>query len=101
GSVTAANKVYDGDNSATVSTRSLSGVLTADVGSVSLSGGTATFANANVADGKTVTLAGATLTGTASGNYSLSSVGTTTANITALGITESLTAANKVYDGNN
>src|SRR4030095_2352130 len=101
GSFTADNKVYDGNNSATVLTRSLSGVLAADVGNVSLSGGTASFANANVANGKTSTLAGATLTGSAASNYSLTSVSTTTANITPLGITGSFTADNKIYDGND
>ena len=84
-----------------VLTRTLNGVLAGDVGNVSLNGGTATFADAQVGTGKTVTLAGATLTGTAAGNYSLTSVGTTTADITALGITGNFTAQSKVYDGNN
>ena len=47
-----------------------------------------------------LTLAGATLTGTASGNYTLTSVSTTTANITALGVTGTYAAANKTYNGN-
>ena len=100
GNFTAANKVYDGSTAAAVQTRTLAGVLAGDVGSVSLTGGTATFANVNVGTGKTVTLTGAALGGTASGNYSLTSVNTTTANITALGITGNFTVANKVYDGN-
>ncbi len=99
GNFTVANKVYDGNTSATVLSRTLTGVLAGDVGNVSLIGGTATFANANAGTGKIVTLTGATLTGAASGNYSLTSVNTTTANITALGITGNFTAANKVYDG--
>jgi hypothetical protein len=41
------------------------------------------------------------VTGTDAGNYVLDSVTTTTANITALHITGSFTASNKVYDGNN
>ena len=101
GSFTAQNKVYDGNNTAVVLTRTLNGVLSGDVGNVSLTGGTATFADAQVANGKTVTLAGSALSGTAAGNYSLSTVATTTADITALGITGSFTAQNKVYDGNN
>ena len=101
GSFTAADKVYDGTTSATVLTRTLNGVLAADTANVSLTGGTASFGDANVGAGKTVTLAGATLTGSAAGNYNLSSVGTTTAAITALGITGSFTAADKVYDGND
>ena len=58
------------------------------------------FANKNVGTGKTVTLTGASLAGADAGNYSLSSVGTTTADITAKSITGNFTAANKVYDGN-
>ena len=97
GNFTVANKVYDGTTAATVQTRTLTGVIAGDV--VSLTGGTATFANANVGTGKTVTLTGATLAGAASGNYSLTSVNTTTANITALGITGNFTVLNEVYDG--
>src|SRR5439155_4513173 len=61
GSFTAANKIYDGNNSATVLTRSLSGTIGADV--VSLTGGTATFIDKSVGVGKTVTLTGANLSG--------------------------------------
>ena len=99
GNFTADNKEYDGNNSATVLTRSLNGTIMGDV--VSLTEGTATFADKNVGMGKTVTLTGATLSGADAGNYVLDSVGTTTANITALHITGAFTADNKVYDGNN
>ena len=99
GSFTAQSKTYDGNNSAAVLTRTLNGVLAGDVGNVSLSGGTATFADAQVGTGKTVTLGGASLSGPAAGNYSLSSVGTTAADITPLGITGSFTAQHKTYDG--
>jgi len=80
GSFTANNKVYDGTTSASVASRSLSGIVGGDT--ISLSGGTATFADKNVGNGKTVTLAGATLAGADAGNYTLDSVNTTTANIT-------------------
>jgi len=53
-----------------------------------------------VANGKTLTLTGATLSGGDAGNYILDSVATTTANITALHITGSFTASNKIYNGN-
>jgi YDG domain/HYR domain/MBG domain (YGX type)/Secretion system C-terminal sorting domain/Immunoglobulin I-set domain len=96
GSFTASNKVYDANNTATVLTRSLAGVISPDV--VNLSGGTATFSDKNVANGKTVTLSGAALAGAQSGNYTLSSVSTATANITQLTIVYSITASNKVYD---
>src|SRR5215208_8079418 len=97
GNFTADNKVYDGDNSATVLTRTLNGAISGDT--VSLTGGTATFANKNVGDAKTVTLAGATLGGADAGNYSLTSVSTTTANITARDLTVEATGVNKEYDG--
>src|SRR5439155_5556516 len=55
----------------------------------------------NVGSGKTVTAIGLGLTGAAAGDYQLSSTtATTTANITALGITGSIAASNKLYDGN-
>ena len=98
GSFTADNKQYDGNTSATVLTRTLSGAVSGDA--VSLNGGTATFADKNIGTGKTVTLTGASLSGTDAGNYNITSVGTTTANITAITVTGSFTAANKVYDGN-
>jgi len=97
GSFTANNKTYDGNNSATVAAYSLSGVIGSEV--VAYSGGTATFDNKNVGMGKTVTLTGASLTGADAGNYTVNSTATSTANITALGVTGAFTAANKVYDG--
>jgi hypothetical protein len=99
GSFTASNKVYDGNTGAIVATRSLSGVLAGDAPNVTLSGGTATFADKNVGTGKIVTLAGATLAGSASGNYSLTSVSTATANISAKTLTITPTGVNKTYDG--
>jgi len=99
GSFTAGNKVYDGDNTATVTGRDLTGELAGD--DVSLTGGAATFSDENVANDKTVTLTGATLGGTAAGNYVLDSVDTTTADITALPITVTAVTDTKVYDGTN
>ncbi len=96
GSFTAADKVYDGNVSAVVVDRSLSGVLGSDI--VSLDGGTATFASPSAGAHTTVTLAGAGLTGDDASNYSLSGVSPTTADITRLGITGSFTADDKVYD---
>ena len=86
GSFTAGNKVYDGNVTANVLTRSLTGVLTNDT--VSLTGGTATFADKNVDTGKTVTLTGAGLSGTDAGNYTiLNAQPTTTADITPRPVT--------------
>ncbi len=98
GSFTADDKVYDGNASATVLMRSLNGAIVGDA--VSLTGGTASFNDKNVGNGKTVTLSGASLGGADAGNYMLASVGTTTANITALEITGSFTADDKIYNGN-
>ena len=82
---TAASKTYDGTTAATVQTRTLAGVIGGD--DVSLLGGTAAFTDANVGEGKTVTLAGATLTGTATSNYSLTLPVMTTATITTATVT--------------
>jgi len=103
GGVTAANKVYDGTASATVNTggATLNGVLPGDAGNVTLvtSGATGTFADRAVGMAKLVTISGLTLSGSAAGNYALTQP-TTTASITALGLTVGgVTAANKVYDG--
>jgi uncharacterized protein YjbI with pentapeptide repeats len=99
GSFTADNKIYDGNNAATVLTRSPGAIVLGDA--VALTGGTATFSDENVANGKTVTLVGASLTGADAGNYILDGVSTTTANITEKHVTGSFTADNKIYDGNN
>ncbi len=92
GNFTADNKVYDGNTSATVLTRSLTDEVAGDA--VSLSGGTATFNTKDVGTGKAVTLTGTSLSGADAGNYSLSGVNTTTASITPRSIT--VTADNKV-----
>jgi len=82
---TAANKTYDGTTTATVQTQTLAGVIASD--DVSMSGGTATFVDANAGSNKTVTLTGATLGGLDANNYTLTSVNTTTANITKAMVT--------------
>ena len=84
GSFTASNKTYDGTTVATVATRSVSGKVGSD--DVNHTGGTATFSDSSVGTDKTVTLTGASLTGAAAGNYTLSSVANTTANITAVNL---------------
>src|SRR5205823_3226380 len=98
GTFTMGNKIYDGNTSAMVLTRSLVGAISGNA--VSVTGSTATFSDKNVGNGKTVTLTGASLSGGDAGNYVLDSVSTITANITVLHITGSFTADNKVYDGN-
>ena len=99
GSFTASNKVYDGNTSATVLTRTPNGIIGTDA--VTLTGGTATFSDKNVANGKTVTLTGASLAGADAANYNLTSVGTTTANITIRQVNVTAQTDTKNYDGNN
>ncbi len=98
GAFTAANKTYDRTTAATVTSRSLDGVVGQDV--VSLAGGDAAFADRNVGSGKTVTLTGASLTGTDAQNYSLTSVSDAKADVTPKAVDGSFTAGNKTYDGN-
>jgi len=98
--VTASNKVYDGNTTATLSGGALEGVVNSD--NVILVAGTGSFADANVGTGKTVTATGYSIVGSQVGNYSLSAqptVGTADITTTSLTIT-GVTAANKVYDGN-
>ena len=79
GSFTAADKDFDGTTAATITGRTLSGAVAGDL--VGLVAGTATFADANPGVGKPVTGTGFALAGSDSGNYTLSSVGNTTATI--------------------
>ena len=108
--VTAADKVYDGNNIATLNANSAD-ILSGDV--VNVTGVTGTFASKNVvrdASGnviaQTVTVAGAgvSLGGADGANYTLTnatSIAATTARITPKDLTVSgITAADKAYDGN-
>src|SRR6185369_10046305 len=92
------NKVYDNTTAATLDgTASLVGVLGSD--GVSLSGAAVgSFINKTVGASKTVNVTGLGITGTDSGNYTLTQP-TLAANITAATLTVSgITADNKVYD---
>src|SRR5207244_5165850 len=97
-SVTAANKTYDGTNTATISGCSLAGVIGVEVVTCT-AGGPNTFTDKNVAAGKTVTATGITLAGADAGNYTVNGSATTTANITVASVTASVSATNKTYDG--
>ena len=97
GAVTANNKTYDGTASATIVARSLSGAIAGD--DVSYTGGSATFADKNAATGKAVTVSGLGLAGADAGNYTVNTSASTTADILKLGITGTVTANNKTYDG--
>ena len=100
--ITAANKVYNANTTATLNTTgaTLVGVFSGDTVTLNTSGATGTFASQNVGTGITVTVAGLTISGAQAGDYTLTQP-TTTANITPAGLTVSgITAANKVYDAN-
>ncbi|MFN7803474.1 MAG: ELWxxDGT repeat protein, partial [Planctomycetaceae bacterium] len=99
GSFTANGKIYDASTTASVDIRTANDVELGD--DVSLTGGTATFDDENAGTDKTVTLSGATLSGADAGNYSLASVGTTTASITPATATVSIVDYTGVYDGNS
>jgi hypothetical protein len=95
GSITAANKVYDGTTAASIASRTLAGVLGSDA--VTYTGGTASFADKNVGVGKLVTATGLFLSGGDAGNYTVNSTATATANISPLAITVTAAAETKVY----
>ncbi|MES2522979.1 MAG: YDG domain-containing protein, partial [Gemmatimonadota bacterium] len=99
GSVTVANKPYDGNTTATITARTLADGAALSGDDVSLTGGTATFADKTVGAGKSVNVTLLALTGTHAANYALGSSSiTTTASITALTVTPVVTVSNKVYD---
>src|SRR4029077_3537892 len=85
--VTAANKVYDGNTTATISTCTITGkVGTDDV--ACLSAGPNIFGNKNVGTGRPVAATNISLTGTTAGNYTLTTTSAaTTANITPKPVT--------------
>jgi hypothetical protein len=98
-SVTASNKIYDGNTTATVSGSGLTGVINGD--DVTLAGVSGTFDTKHAGTGKTVTISGGSLSGAGAGNYQIgSTAATTTANITKkeLGVV-TVSADDKVYDG--
>ena len=97
--ITGDNKVYDGTTAATVSgTATLSGIIGAD--DVFLGGSPVfTFASANVGTGITINTSGYTISGTESGNYTLTQP-TLSGDITGKELTiTGITGDNKVYDG--
>jgi hypothetical protein len=93
--ITASSKTYDGNTSASV-------VYTDDrvSGDLFTVSGTPTFSSKTVGTTKTVTASGIAITGTDAANYTHNTSTTTTANITARALTVTISADNKVYDGN-
>jgi hypothetical protein len=96
--ITASNKVYDTTTAATVNTAgaTFAGKVAGDTLTVASS--TGVFNNKNVGTGKTITLTN-TFGGADLANYTITDQGTTTANITAFGLTVTgVTVDSKVYD---
>ena len=95
--ISASNKTYNGDNSATVDVTgaSYSGLVAGDDVSVSATG---TFSDKNVGTGKTVTLT-SSATGADVSNYAFTHQTSATADITAKVLSVTASAADKVYDG--
>jgi hypothetical protein len=99
--VTATNKPYDGNTTATINTAgaALVGVVSGDTVTLSTTGATGAFVDKNAGTGKTVNVTGMTISGASVANYSLTQP-TPTANITQKALTVSgITASNKPYDG--
>ena len=97
--LTSVDKTYNGTTAAAASgTAVLSGIETAD--DVSLGGSPSfAFATANVGTGIAITTTGYTISGTDSGNYSITQP-VLSANITALSLSVTgITGADKIYDG--
>jgi len=103
----ATSRVYNGTTTITITGGSLttgSGagqVLSADAANVTLGGSpTATVSSKDVGSGKTVTVTGYSLSGTASGNYTVTQPTGLTADITAKALSVTApTIASKAYDG--
>ncbi|GLQ41985.1 hypothetical protein GCM10007902_18350 [Dyella nitratireducens] len=98
---TAANKVYDGTGTATVTSLTSGGVLAGDTVNFTDTG--ASFASANVAHdtngnviAQTVTVSGIAASGANAGDYTVNNTATTTASITPLAL--NLTGS-RTYDG--
>ena len=90
---TAENKVYDGNTDAVVN-GTLIGVVSGEA--VSISNTSANFTDKNAGNGKTVNIAGISLGGVDSGNYSISTTNSATADITKRALS---LEATKDYDG--
>jgi hypothetical protein len=100
--LSAVNRVYDGTTQVAISTSggSISGAIAGDNLSLLTSGVTGSMADKNVGNDKPVTVTGVALGGSDAGNYVVSSGTALAVNITPYTLVASVSAANKVYDGN-
>jgi hypothetical protein len=101
--VTAADKTYDGNTTATLqglAAASFVGVLSGDAVTLGTNGAMGTFASKDVAQNIAVSVSGLTLGGAEAEDYTLTQP-STTANITPATLTVSgITAADKIYNAN-
>ncbi|WP_448664648.1 YDG domain-containing protein [Sphingomonas sp. CJ20] len=97
--LTANNKVYDGNLSATGTFSALSNVVSGDDVLLSASGGSLSFLDRNAGNGKSVVASGYGLTGTKAANYTLAPIANGTAAITPKALTATASGETKVYDG--
>ncbi|HEY6643209.1 YDG domain-containing protein [Povalibacter sp.] len=99
--VTAEDKVYDGNTTATATLGALAGLIDSET---LIASGTATFNSKDVLDANLVTVNSVTLVdGTNGGlasNYTLAPGQSTAANITARALAATAAATDKIYDGN-
>ena len=101
--ITASDKVYDGNTTATLNTSgaTLVGTVSPDVVTLNTAGATGAYTNPDMGTAKTVLASGLALSGADAGNYTLIQP-TTTGNITPASLTVTgITANDKVYDGNS
>ena len=102
--ITAENKPYDGNTTATLNYDGVTFTGKLDRDSLTVEG-TGTFADANAAENKTVTISGLTLGGDSKNNYTLAANGqqtTATATITSKSLSGddiTVTATNPTYNG--
>ena len=101
---TAANKVYDSNTTASATVSGLAGFVGLET--VSVTANSATFNTKDVLTANTVTVNSATLANGSNGglasNYAVLAGGSATAQITPRSIVyQTVTAANKIYDGNS
>src|SRR5205807_3880770 len=96
---TAADKTYDGNNTAAVSNCVIAtGKVGSDDVTCSVAGGT--FASSNASASAQTVSATATLGGTKAGNYTVANPVTTTAKINPAPLTITAVTNTKIYDGN-
>ena len=93
---TGVNKVYDGTNTASV-TSALQNLLGND--SVAVNTTAVYSAGKNVGTGEAIAVSGINLSGTDAGNYTTATTGSATGDITARALNVSYSGVNRVYDG--